>query len=221
MASNDEQRFPRWLVVGVVVPLVVALIGALAAVAAAIVGRNGGDARTATTAAHAAVVPSAKGGAEVRACAAQHQMSRARETIHTVEQARSAPPYTTSEGEVVKDDVTIFKRCDWPPPDWADPDGYSEIRATSTFGPQQGSSTDADYADIIKSSCSLLEVSYSTVAQGYQDAHRPAVHKPNTVVYWYGKRWPSGKGLPFIYERDELVVLRNERTRLDSVRCVK
>jgi hypothetical protein len=205
--AGDEEQHSRWLVGVVVVPLTVALIGVVGAVGVAVLSRNG---------------PSAGTGGEVRACMAQHHMPEAEHPVRTVAAMRADPEFISPEpAGKVKDDVTILKRCDWPPPAWADPDGYSEIKVVATLGPLPGGSSDADYADIIKSSCTLLEVSYSTVAQGYQTAHRPTRYKPHTVVYWYGKKWPDGEQLPFIYERDELVVLRNERTRLDSVRCVK
>jgi hypothetical protein len=207
MAGDEEQGSPRWRwLEGVVVPLMVALIGLVGVIGAAVLIRNGGEAQT---------------GTEVRACMAQYQMSQAKQTVRTVKPMRADPDLITPEPVEVKDEVTVVKRCDWPPPAWAHPDGYSEIRVVATLGPLPGSSTDADYADIIKSSCTLLEVNYSTIAQGYQTGHRPTTYKPHTVVYWHGKKWPDGEPLPFIYERDELVVLRNERTRLDNVQCVK
>ena len=117
--------------------------------------------------------------------------------------------------------MTVFRRCDWPPGPGADSDGYSEITAVETRGPGESEGTDANVADIIKSSCSVLKVSYSIVAQGSQKSRPPVTLAPDRVVYWTGKKWRDTGNLPFVYEQDELVVLRNYKTRLDDVRCVK
>jgi hypothetical protein len=157
----------------------------------------------------------------VRACMAQHQMSRARTIVRTVVPSRSAqPPEMAAEGEP-RDEITIFERCDWPPPAWADPDGYSEIAVVATSGPIPYEASDASRADLIKSNCSVLRVRYSYVGMGNQRSEPPITSKPDNVIYWFdGRRW-RGEELPFLYERDELVVLRNTKARLDDVRCVK
>ena len=63
---------------------------------------------------------------QVRECMTQHQVGEA-ETVTTL------PPRTNEDGST--EYVTLYKKCVWPPPSWANPDGYSEIRVTDTDGP--------------------------------------------------------------------------------------
>lgn len=215
MAGDKEEPFPRWLMAAVLVPLVGALIGLVGI----LVSRDGGDAGPTTTAAPAAPVivvpPAGAGGAEVRACMVQHQIPRTRTTVTTT----VAPPRYYTDLPEVPDDVTIIKRCDWPPITGADSDGYSEITVRATKGPGEGTISGTNVADIIKSNCAVLRLTYKFVAQGYQEPTPPIISQPDRVIYSDGRRWRGE--FPFIYQHDELVVLRNTRLRLDDVRCVK
>jgi hypothetical protein len=214
--TDDEQRepFPRWVIRYVTVPVLIALIGLVGVL---VVGRNGGEAgpsttaATPTTAAPTIVVPPARGGAEVRACMAQHQLPRTRTTVTTT----VAPPRYYTDLPEVPDDVTIIKRCDWPPITGADSDGYSEITVRATHGPGEGTMGGTNVADIIKSNCSVLRLTYKFVAQGYQEPLPPIVSPPDREIHSDGRGWRGE--FPFIYEHDELVVLRNTRLRLDAM----
>jgi hypothetical protein len=115
------------------------------------------------------------------------------------------------------------RRCDWPPKPWSDGDGYSEIWVQPTVGPGKTEASGADMADVIKSSCNRLKISYSIVAQGYQKSLPAFTSEPNRTVWHDGRpyRVPPQERLNFYYERDELVVLRNAKIRLDRVKCVE
>ena len=161
-------------------------------------------------------------GTDVRNCMIQHKMSRAVTTSTTLVEARGTDPGETPE-TAEPDNVTVFQRCDWPPKPWSDSDGYSQISVQYTLGPSVSEVTDANTADIIKSSCNLLDVEYSVAAQGYQERLPAFRSKPYRAVYYSGEEYraPPGEPLNFYYEPDELVVLRNSKVGLDRVRCVK
>jgi hypothetical protein len=150
----------------------------------------------------------------------QHKMSRAATTVTTLVVAREAPGEEPGPGE--QDVATVFQRCEWPPKQWSDPDGYSQISVQVTPGPGQSEASDANTADIIKSPCSLLEVLYSIATQGHQASFPEGkfTSKPFRAVYYFKGKVYGGE-LNFYYDHDELVVLRNSKVRLDRVRCVK
>jgi hypothetical protein len=153
---------------------------------------------------------------QVRACMTQHRMDRAQISTKTLAESRAEPG-------AENDAVTIHKRCDWPPPAWADSDGYSEIRVQTTVGPGDTEATGTSVADIIQAPCPSLKVTYSIAAQGFQEPLATFTSRPNTVVRDSGEAYPipPNDPLPFYYEADELVVLRSAKGRLDVVECVK
>jgi hypothetical protein len=162
---------------------------------------------------HAGKDDKASSAALVRDCIALHKLDKA--------QTRTEPKETKDEyGEPQW--VTYYKRCDWPPGRGADKTGYTELKVTARLGPGESEASDMDTADVIKSACSELEVVYSIAAQGYQEPLKPFRSNPNRVVFYTGEAWQRTpeQPLPFYYEPDELVVLRNSKVRLDSIRCV-
>jgi hypothetical protein len=225
--AGDKISF-RWLIGAIVVAALVAVVSAGVIVANRGVGNSKanpagrGTGTVTPTSVAATVVPAAKASAEVRACMAQHQMSRSATTGTTIVLARGTLPGETPE-TAQPDHVTVLRRCDWPPKPWSDGDGYSEIWVQPTVGPGETEASDADVADVIKSSCNRLQVSYSIVAQGYQKSLPAFTSEPNRTVRHDGKpyRSPPQERLNFYYERDELVVLRNAKIRLDRVKCVE
>jgi hypothetical protein len=201
--ADDNEPFHRWVTAKVIVPVVVGVLGLIGIGAGAFLSRGDSSDDKVSSA------------AQVRACMAQHKMDEA-ETVTTL------PPTTNEYGTV--EYVTSYRKCVWPPPSWASPDGYSEIRVTDTDGPGENEASRTNVADIIKSRCSELYVRYSLVAQGSQEAEQPFTSKPNRVVSYTGEAYRSpgpGTGLPFYYKPDELVVLRTMKHRLDEVRCEK
>jgi hypothetical protein len=211
----------RWFIGTVVVSVLAALISVGVIVANRGAGSGKANSLGKTGTATSSSVPAAKGGAEVRACMAQHQMSRSTTTSVTTVAARGTLPGETSE-IAQPDNVTILRRCDWPPKPWSDGDGYSEISVQATIGPGETEASSANIADVIKSSCARLKISYSIVAQGYQKSLPAFTSQPNRTVWHDGRayRTPPQPRLNFYYERDELVVLRNAKIRLDRIRCV-
>ena len=211
----------RWFMGAVAASVLAALIsvGVIAANRGA--GNGKANALGETGTATPTSVQAAKGGAEVRACMAQHEMSRSATTSVTTVEARGTLPGETPE-TAQPDDVTILRRCDWPPKPWSDGDGYSEISVQATIGPGETEASSANIADVIKSSCDRLKISYSIVAQGYQKSLPAFTSQPNRTVWHDGRSYksPPQQRLNFYYERDELVVLRNAKIRLDRIKCV-
>jgi hypothetical protein len=109
--ADDKISF-RWLIGAVVVAVLVALISAGVIVANRNAGngkanRAGTDTAATPTSVAPTVVPAAKGGAEVRACMAQHQMDRSATTSTTIVEARGTFPGETPE-TAQPDHVTIL-----------------------------------------------------------------------------------------------------------------
>jgi hypothetical protein len=218
----DKRISFRWFIGAVVVSALAALISVGVIVANRSAGNGNANTPEGTGTRTPTSMQAAKGGAEVRACMAQHQMSRSATTSVTTVEARGIVAGETSE-TAQPDNVTVLRRCDWPPKPWSDGDGYSEISVKVTIGPGETEASGANIADVIKSSCDSLKISYSIVAQGYQKSLPAFTSQPNRVV-WHdcrAYRTPPQQRLNFYYERDELVVLRNAKIRLDRIACVK
>jgi hypothetical protein len=198
----EEPESPRRFLTKQMIVIAAALITAVGGLGAAYVTTHDGKDEKVSSA------------TQVRECIDQHKLAKA--------QIRTKPKLTKDEnGE--PEYITYYKRCDWPPAPGADKTGYSEVSVTARLGPGESEATDMDTADVIKSSCSELEVTYSIAAQGDQEPLKPFRSIPNRVVFYTGEAWqrtPDETPLPFYYEQDELVVLRNSKVRLDSVRCV-
>jgi hypothetical protein len=165
-----------------------------------------------TTSAAANTTASAETDEKLNACMDQHEMSQA-ETVWRM-----------------RDGITTYyKRCAWPRVEAADPDGYTEIKVIARRGPGDSEASGTTNADVIKSMCSELEVEYSNVYGGGGEVDkveepRPAIRsEPARVIVYTGEEWPTDSQdsdqLPFDYQPDELVVLRDSRVVLDDVRC--
>ena len=127
-------------------------------------------------------------------------------------------------GDWAYEDVDRFQRCEWPPPPFADPDGYSDVIYRSTTGPGEGGYTGADSADRLKAaSCERLKLAYSFGSQGHYAHEAPFDARVGTVVWAHdGTEYADEFGpIPFYPGRDELVVLRNGRREIDSAECVE
>lgn len=194
--TDGKEPLPRWVIGAVIIPLLAVVLGFF------LNSRDGSDDKVSSA-------------TQVRDCMTQHKMGEA-ETVTTL------PPRTNDEGYT--EYVTSYKKCVWPPPSWAGPDGYSAITVTETEGPGGAEASGTNVADIVKSRCSELYVRYSLAGQNVQEPAQPFVSKPNRVILYTGEEYKSpdiGTGLPFYYKPDELVVLRNMKHRLDEVRCEK
>ncbi len=147
--------------------------------------------------------------AQVRSCMAQHGLSRAKETQHR----ETEGPYST----------VAFASCLWPPPEWADEDGYSEIVVRGDAGPGTEEATGDTEADRFAAPCSEMEVAYSFGKQGAFQRRPPFSLLRGTIMFqgyvgpevWKGDQ----RRLPFYPDRDEGVVIHSAAYRLDFVRC--
>lgn len=118
-----------------------------------------------------------------------------------------------------------FASCDWPPRPGAFADGYSTITVTLVDGPGEHEATASNLADRIESRCDTLELAYSFGSMGAYERLKPFRARPGDMVRHTGAAWSPGgedeaSSLPFYPERNELVVLKNSKYKLDTVRCV-
>jgi hypothetical protein len=115
-----------------------------------------------------------------------------------------------------------FKVCQWPPPTYAQADGYSDVTVTGDRGPGTYEATDANYADRIVASCKDLQLAYSYQNMGVDEHQPPFAVSSGAVVTVLGKPWVTNSPapLPFYPNRGDVVVLRNSKYRLDFALCV-
>jgi hypothetical protein len=118
--------------------------------------------------------------------------------------------------------ATVFANCDWPPPGYADQTGYSEIRIAATDGVSNASEAAGDgLADRIVSTCSTLSLAYTFGAQGAETHYPPFTARPGDFVTPTGEPWTGDRRqLRFYPGRNEVVVLRNDKSLLDVATCV-
>ena len=150
--------------------------------------------------------------AQVRSCMSQHGLDKARTETET-------------------GDTRIFASCQWPAPEYADQDGFYEIRVRLVSRSQfldAGDTSEASgvgFADRIKiGDCEEARAEYSFGSQGDFSPLDPLLLERGDVVTVDGQPWSNkpGKGvfLGFYPAADEVVVLHNSKNGLDSVRCV-
>jgi len=201
--------------------LALALVGAVAVIVATRIGGSGGS----TTAQERA--------ANVAACERTHGLSSAQA------QRSPQPGETRLEGQGLVPQ-TAFVSCSWPPGPGADPDGYRAIVLTETNGPGQGNVSGRQVADRIESHCRTLQFEY-TLGQTLTQIRIPAFRaSPGDIwslpllpfsavnsgslrfsrIARIGTPAADEVGLSFYPGRNEVVVLHNDATGLDGVRCI-
>jgi hypothetical protein len=129
-------------------------------------------------------------------------------------------------GDAVFEQKT-YEECTWPPRPGADPDGYTTIVVTKGSGPGESEASYSDVADRIESNCSRLRLAYSYGSMGVFARLGPFSARGGELWAYSGatsgdafRRRPSnGVDLGFYAVDNEVDVLRNFRTRLDSVSC--
>jgi hypothetical protein len=190
----------------VAVPVAAFVVAAVAAVA---IATRGGD--------H---VDSA---AKVAACERAHGMKRP----HGTRPARAGESNVErTQGDDVFEQLT-YEDCSWPPQEGADPDGYGTIVVTKSGGPGESEASFADVADRIEASCPRLRLAYSYGSMGALARLSPFVARGGELWAYSGattgdafeRRSTGGTDLGFYPAEGEIDVLRNFRTRLDSVGC--
>jgi hypothetical protein len=187
-------------------------------------GQGTSTSSTAVTTASTAPAPAAGRATEVHACMVTHKMERAevRMEIPPSNEVESADTLTTITDPYGRTGLgyIIFKRCDWPPPVWADPDGYSQVVVTTVFDEAVEEPPFIAVVDYVRSKCGKLRVSYGVEAAGDSRPIKPPIEsEPHTVIDFDGKEWTKRPESP--PEHDELAVLRPPRTRLAKVECLR
>ena len=119
-------------------------------------------------------------------------------------------------GESVK-----FAQCEWPPPAYAEADGYYEIEITAVEGPGRSEAEGETVVDRISAPCQRLRLSYSFAHMDVRERRTFEV-TADSIVTWEGEPWRGNVpgDLKFYSERDEFVVVRSLRSTADSVTCV-
>ena len=138
------------------------------------------------------------------------------EHAHGMAQA-TPPPQNTDAGNLE------FLSCSWPPPKWADPDGFVVITSTAHDGPGATEASDANRADDISGPCKQYHISYGFAAQGAESAIPPFTASAGLVtgVDTAPAPWPGGvSALDFYPKLGDVVVLHNDNDGVVSVSCV-
>jgi hypothetical protein len=136
---------------------------------------------------------------QIRACLETHGLSNAQD-------------------ELEEDSARVFTSCEWPPPEYAQGDGYSEIRVISGPGPYLDEASGANSVDRIRATCNRIEVRYIYGKMGVYERLEPFTVSAGAVVNYRGGEWTGDAPYPYP-EADEIVVVRNSSALLDSVRC--
>jgi hypothetical protein len=155
---------------------------------------------------------------QVRACEERHQLQRAKGDIRELSLTRAEQ----RSGVYAK---TSISSCEWPPPVYANQDGFSQIVLVSQQGPGQYEATSATALDRYTGDCRSLSVAYSTGTQGDFSHGRPFVISRGAIVdAWEGEPWPlpgsplgAGDIQPYP-GRDEFIVVRNSKIAPDVAR---
>jgi hypothetical protein len=147
------------------------------------------------------------------ACMQQHGMNQAKETI------------VVDDWETQKVFRRLFKRCDWPPPPYADPDGFHVIVVDTVPGPEYFSDLSnaemtAPLAERIHSKCQVLKIGYLFTNAGTGGPLQPFEIIAGGIHGGAGDEW-SNSDLGFSLERDETVLLHRFAESLDLVECVQ
>jgi hypothetical protein len=117
-------------------------------------------------------------------------------------------------------DVRVFAACEWPPPAYADGDGYSEITVVSGEGPLPDEASGANMLNRIRATCETLELVYVFGSQGAFETLPPFLASAGAVVTYEGDPWEGPAPYPYP-ESDEIVVLKNSKYLLDTAKCTE
>lgn len=159
---------------------------------------------------------------QVRACEEHHGLEQAQSDVREL-------PLRESDRRMGAYARVSVSSCEWPPPGYADKDGFSSINVVSAEGPGADEATSATAVDRYTGDCRILELAYSTGTQGDFEHLPPFEVKQGDIVdAWEGNPWPPsdgglGQGDINPYPgRDEIVVVRNSKVGpdLEAIRCV-
>jgi hypothetical protein len=144
--------------------------------------------------------PSIDRAEQIRACLQAHGLSNAQD-------------------EFEEDSARVFAFCEWPPPEYAQGDGYSEIRLETGPGPYATEASSGNRVDRMRATCNQIEVRYGFGKMGEFERLEPFTVSAGAVVDYMGREWTREAPYPYP-EADEVVVVRNSSYLLESVRCV-
>lgn len=121
-------------------------------------------------------------------------------------------------------DRLLFRACAWPPPFGAESDGFMEITAVRRSGPGNSEAEGLTAADVVTSECRDLEIVYLFDDMGTFVVDDPIrISKGEIRRVEGGSVWhPRNAREASVYtpRRDEVIVMANERYKLDRVRCI-
>jgi hypothetical protein len=142
---------------------------------------------------------------QIQACQEHHRMSESSDVIVGGDER----PYT-------------FRSCTWPPPPYADRDGFSQITVTTVVGVVGASEADnSGYADRIRGRCRTFEFAYDHGKMGEVTHHGPVRAKPgDLLIGGDGVPYPGEvRDLDFYPGPDEVVVLHNSSYVIVRASC--
>jgi hypothetical protein len=117
--------------------------------------------------------------AQVRACEEKAQLTTDREQRWIYDPSAPPSPSPIPIGQE-------YLECEWPPPDYADADGYSFVRLLSGEGPGESEASDATVVDRVTASCDRMELTYSFGTQGFDEDFEPFEVALGDVVHARG-----------------------------------
>ena len=130
----------------------------------------------------------------VQACEMQHGLK----TASTSTESSETIPASNGEPAQFVEHID-FRSCSWPRSQYADGDGYLEIRVRTVQGPGQYEATGTTSADRITAPCQQLIVAYQLGTQGAFENEAPFTINADTVVTEEdGKLWKNDGTLPFL-----------------------
>lgn len=113
----------------------------------------------------------------------------------------------------------LWRMCDWPPPPWAETDGYHEVEVVAAEGiPGSCEADGTGHAERIRSDCPKLELHYLFHGMGARERLAPLLIARGEVRTLNGNRYNGA--FPYVLARNEMVVLRNGKASLVDVRCL-
>jgi uncharacterized membrane protein YhiD involved in acid resistance len=140
----------------------------------------------------------------VEQCETQHQLTR---------QTQKRTP---------ADAITDFASCAWPPPAYADADGFTDITLRSVPGPEQSDPFQVPVVDRITGPCRTFNLAYDSQTQG-NPQHLPSFStRPDLVTSLDspGAPWPPGvTALGLAPDRNEVDVVHDDNSVLASAAC--
>lgn len=141
--------------------------------------------------------------AQLRACEESHQMSQAQQRFK------------------ISDYRFAFRFCQWPPPSYADGDGFTEITVDILKGPGAYEALGTTFVDRVHGPCAQFGLAYDFGKQGGFEHLAPFPAKPGQLLLGgNGDPYPgSPSELDFYPDRDEVDVLHNGSYVIFTASC--